>query len=354
MAELDFSKDRLAKRAAKLLISTKARTGLYKKISVFLDEGVSLDKILLNLSTEYGKLGDFNPRAIMLGEWYEDISNGMQLSVAMSKWIPPSEFMLIQAGESSGQLAGGFRNATIATEAAGTMKGAIVGAIAYPMVLMVLLFFIVYIFSTKAVPKLVAVKDPETWPGASQSLYHLAQFVEHKWWVVILLIISFIIFAIWSCKNMTGPIRKYFDMAPPWSIYKTFQSSVFLISVSAMMKTGKPIVESISDLMDMSPPYVSWHLKKILNNFDKGRHVGESMNTGFLDRETGIDIKIFGSSESVEDSMDSIGRTSIANSITQIKAISAVLNVGTMVLVAGFIGWVYYSFYTLTQSIAQH
>jgi type II secretory pathway component PulF len=338
---------------AKFMMGTKSRLGLYQKLATFLEEGVPLNEVITGLAKEYKALSSWDPRAIMLNQWRSDIEDGMTLSNAMKDWCPPGESMLIQAGESSGQLAESFTNALTSTESATKMKSSIIAAMAYPGILFSMLFLIMYMFSTQAVPKLAAAKDPAEWPGASQALYHLAQFVEHKWWVVLLAVFAFILFANWSTKNLTGPVRNALDVLPPWSIYKSFQSSVFLISTSAMMKTGTPIFESIKSLENMSPRYVSFQLRYILHKLESGRPIGEAMNSGFLDVETGVDIKIFGQTASIEQAMESIGRTSIKNAIERIEAVSALLNIFAMGMVAGFIGWVYYSFFILTQSIGQ-
>lgn len=343
-----------AKRAyAKLFITTKVRLSLYKKIATFLDDRVPVDQILSTLSSEFLKNKKTDPRAIMLLDWYNEIEDGRKLYEAMSSWAPPGEVMMIQAAELKGDLASGFRNALSSTEAASNMKSAIIGAVSYPGILFSILFLIIYVFSTQAIPKLAQIKDPAEWPDVSKSLYDLSKFVETKWWVVILGIMAFAYFCSWSTKNLTGPVRKILDYAPPWSVYKSFQSSVFLISLSAMMKSGTGLVESIEKLRKMSPKYISDHLKLMLNKFENGDKIGEALVGGFLDKETAIDIRIFGQTANVQDAMDSIGRTSIQNSIDKIKAVSSLLNIIAMGLVAAFIGWVYFSFFTLTQSVGQ-
>lgn len=344
---LEAAKIALAKR----LISTSARLGIYKKMATFLQDGIPLDKIVALLSEQYLKQNKLDPRAIMLRSWQQALIDGRPLSAAMSAWAPATEAMLIQAGEASGDLSGAFFNAFSVTDATQRMRGAILASLAYPSALFVMLFGIMYAFSTRAIPKLAEAIDPSQWHGASQNLYSLSQFIEHKWWVVLLAIAVFVTFAAWSMKNLIGPFRSVLNRIPPWNIYRSFQSSVFLISASAMMKTGKPIFESILDLRKKSPPYVAEELRKILVSMEMARSIGESMNSGFLDKETGGDIEIYSKSSSVEQAMEATGRASIESSIKNINAISGIMNIVAMAMVAGFIGWVYYSFFTLTQQI---
>lgn len=339
---------------AKKLLSTTDRIGLYEKMADYLDEGISLDNILLTLSQEYlgaGFLG-FDSRGVMLYSWFKDIESGIPLSKAMMPWIPPSEFMLIQAGEESGTLSQAFKNAVTATSAVSGMIGAVIAAMAYPVMLLVILIMIVVGFSLFAVPMLTELKDPSTWPSASQSLYTLSQIVVHKWWLISLSFILLVTVVAWSMKNLSGDIRKYLDKIPPWNMYRAFQSSIFLISVSAMMKTGKPIFESIDQLNAASSKYVSSHLRVILGHLNSGSPTGKSLCNGFFSKETEIDIKISSKTSNIEGSMEIIGRKAIKSSISTINAISSIVKTLAMIFVAGFIFWIYYAFHVLTQSMS--
>ncbi|WP_137297141.1 type II secretion system F family protein [Psychromonas sp. SP041] len=349
LKDLDRNKMKLA--WAKFSLSTSQRLSIYKKIAVFLEEQVPLDVILMKLSDAYTKLSPSDARGIMLGEWYKDIENGKKLSQAMASWVPPGEAMLIRAGEQSDDLGVAFLNALDSTQASKDMKGAIIGSLAYPCILFTMLFFIVYMFSTQAVPELVETLDPASWPDATKKLYVLSQFVESYWWTVLLAIVGGTYALGWSLGNVTGSVRLILDKIPPWSMYKSFQSSIFLISSASMLKTGIPLFESFKGLKKMSSKYVASHLDIIMTKMEEGAKNGEALDSGFLDKETGIDISIFSQTDNIQDAMDSIGRASIKNSIERINAISGALNIIAMMCVTGFIGWIYYCFWALSQSM---
>jgi type II secretory pathway component PulF len=338
----------------KFQIGTTERLNLYNKIASFMEEGVDLQNIFEQLYIQYIKNNKKDPRAAMLNEWNESISAGRSLSVTMSEWVPPSEIMVIRAGEKSGNLANAFRNAVIITESSKKMIGALTSEMGYPVFLLIMLFGLIYMFSVSIVPKLVAVADPETWPDVSYALYEMANFVQNKWWIVIIGIIGTGYFISWSFTRLTGKGRYYLDKIPPWSIYRTFQSSAFLVSVSAMLKTGIPIFDAINDMKMMSKPYVRKHLEMMILKLNVGNSIGVSMNSGFLDIETGMDVEIYAELRGLDASMEKIGLNAIDNSIKTIETAAAIIKNALLVIVAAYIGWTYYAFNTLTQSIGDN
>lgn len=338
----------------KFQIGTGERLNLYNKIASFMEEGVDLQNIFEQLYIQYIKNNKHDPRAKMLNEWNQSISNGKSLSATMEEWVPPSEIMVIRAGEKSGNLPNAFRNAVIITESSKKMVGALTSEMGYPIFLLIMLFGLIYMFSVNIVPKLTAVAAPENWPDVSYNLYLMASFVQTKWWVVLMCMFLTGYFVSWSLPRLVGGPRKYLDKIPPWSIYRTFQSSAFLVSVSAMLKTGIPIFEAIDDMKSMSKPYVKDHLDTIIKKLDTGRSIGKSMNSGFLDTETGMDVEIYAELRGLDKSMEKIGLNAIENSINTIKTAAAIIKNTLLVIVAVYIGWTYYAFNTLTQSIGDN
>lgn len=348
----ELLKSRIISAYSKFRITPSVRIGMYEQIASFIDDGVPLDTIIRKLSTEYMRRG-FDPRGFMLREVYKDIESGRSLSDSLLPWVPASEIMLLKSGEQSGDLAGAFKHVCYATSASSGMLSSIISALAYPFVLLVMLAMIIVLFSFYAVPTLAMIKDPAEWPSASQGLYSLSQFIDQKWWVIISLVFGLGFFYQWSSKNLTGQTRNFLDRLPPWNIYKSFQSSVFMISVSAMMKAGMPIYNAIAELNRISDPYSSSHITKIMRKLDDGFSIGNSFCQGFLGRETETSINVYSETSNIEGAMSKIGMRAIDSSIASIKKIASILNLVCMFAIAGFIFWGYYSFMILAQSMSQ-
>lgn len=335
----------------KTQFTTTMRLQMYHKVSSFLEQGVPLHDILDQLAKQYVKIKKGDIRAVILKEWLAGLSAGRTFSTILAEWVPPAEAMLIRSGEKTGNLSEAFKNAIMITESAQRMKNTLLGQMSYPAVLLLMLFALIYMFSTQAIPTLTEVKDPETWPPMSKKLYALSMFVQNYWWSVVGGISLFAGFAAYTIPRTTGPIREILDKLPPWNVYKTFQGSVFLVSIAAMMKTGTPLVDSIKAIKTLSNDYVSDHLRRMILRMDGGRRVGESLNVGFFTKEMGMDIEIYGEVSDIQSAMDKIGKDSIEDGIESIsKSAQAIKNM-VMVGVGAYVAWVYYAFFTLTQAI---
>lgn len=334
----------------KIRFGVKVRLSLYRKIMSFLRNGVPVHDLLKKLESQYAKNKKNDIRVIVLNDVATSISSGATLSTALSRWAPANEVMIIKAGEGS-DLATAFENAATTTEKTMAMKSTIVGASAYPIALISLLGILIYLFSTQAVPKLAEVKDPETWEGASAALYATSKFVEHYWLFVILVIIGISVGVTALMPRFSGKMRGFLDKVPPFSVYKTIQSSSFLISMSSLMKTGVPIVDSVKQLHELSNPYMKYHLSEILRKMNAGVSHGKALNSDFLDKETGISLEIYAELSDLQGSMEEIGVDAIDNALLNITTAMALMKNIIMLGVGVYIGWVYYAFYTLTQAI---
>jgi type II secretory pathway component PulF len=336
----------------KMQFSTVMRLKLYRKISSFIKQGSPLFDMLLKLESKYeaSKKGDI--RAAVIRYWIKDMNDGKDFSEAIAYWVPPAERMLIAAGEKSGAMEDAINNAIDVTEASKNMKSAIIGALSYPGILIMILFGMIYLFSTQVVPKLVSIKDPETWPGPAKTMYEMSVFVESYWTLMIVGIIAVFAAINYSIPRLTGPIRDKLDAIPPWSIYNSFESSVFLISIASLMKTGTALMDALEELRMSASPYTYSHITRMIRRMEAGKNNGVSLNAGFLPKEVGMDIEIYDETADFQGAMEQVGRESIEDGIATIQ--SSAKSMGSLVMmgVGFYIGWVYYSFFTLTSSIA--
>ena len=80
--------------------------------------------------------GKSHPHAIATREWINNIKNGARLSAAINGWVEDDERMLISAGEQSGAVEKSLIAAARVMEAKSRIKAAVIGGLAYPLVLL--------------------------------------------------------------------------------------------------------------------------------------------------------------------------------------------------------------------------
>lgn len=336
----------------KPVFGIKDRVQFYYQLASFIEGGIPLHGVLYKITESYQRKKTNKHMVVILKAIMRQMSQGESFSDGLSRWVPPSEVMLIQSGERSGDLAGALRNAASTTEAQRTMVQTLIGGLIYPVLLIVVLFFLIYFFSVMVVPILTTVSPPEQWPAAARPLYTMSQFVESYWQYCLIFVIALSFLVMRSLPALKGRVRVYLDMVPPYSFYKAFQSSVILIGISALMKSGVPLVEAIEALAKKSRGYTANHLYTMLARLRAGRTVADSMDTGFLSNSAELNIRIYSELSTIHEAMERIGRQAIDESVTIIKALSTILNLVVIVSIACYLGWAYYSFMTVMRAVS--
>jgi type II secretory pathway component PulF len=291
----------------------------------------------------------------VLNSWITSIErDAKKFNDALEGWASPSEIMLIKSGEHSGLIVEAMDNAISMTEAAQTAISTIKTKLAYPVILFGILFGMAYLFSTQIVPEFEKLSDPMTWPEDAQSLYKISNIVREDYGTIILGIILSIFGISWTMKNVTGKTRDLLDKLPIYSMYRSFQSSLFLVSLASMMKSGVDLEYSLQQIRKKAPKYTKYELSKVAKRLDRGIDAGEAFNIPFFDEESRIDIGIFSKSKNIGDSIEAIGKQSIKNGVDKISVAADIIKYAMMFAIVGYIGWSYMGFYGLVQSISQN
>jgi len=340
---------------AKLFFTTSVRLSVFEKLASFMASGIPIIDVLRILEKEYSLVKDAtDPRPFVMRQWIKSMDEkGVPFSVAIEGWVPPSERMLINSGEDSGDIEDAFKNCIETTSAAKEMKGTIIGKMTYPVILICLLFVVIGFFSIKIVPILTEISPPSQWPPASQDLYTVSEFTTSNWHVVLSSIFLTIFLVTKSLGSLTGPIRVLLDKIPPFSMYRSFQSSVLIMSLSSMMKSGVPIQDALQKIKKVSNGYIKNEIGKVLRKMEAGEEEGSAFKIDFFDKETQVDIAVYSETDNIESHMDVIGRTAIKNGVSTISKAAEIAKILSFFAVAVYICWAYYSFFMVVQSVGQ-
>lgn len=342
-------------RFYKFRFGTNARFKMFTKIKSFLEQGVPILDVLNSLRDAYAGLGQkLDPRVYALEQWiYAMNVEAKPFSEALDGWATPNELMLIRSGESGGRIVEAMENAIETTKASKTALATVKGKLAYPVILLFLLFGMAYMFATSIVPEFEGLLDPMQWPESAQGLYVISKFVREDWQTIIFGAIFSIFAFSWSMKNVTGVVRGYLDKIPLFSMYRSFQSSLFLVSLASMMKSGVDLEYSLQQIRKRSPKYIKYELNKVAKRLDEGMSPGDAFNIKFFDEESRIDIGIYAKSKNIGDSINTIGKESIKYGVEKISAAADIVKFFMMLSIVFYIGWSYFGFYTLVQQISQ-
>lgn len=328
------------------------RISLYERLAAFLEAGIPVFDALDSVRSRMEKRKDI--RHLMIGRWLTVMRDGTRFSEAIKSWVPSAEYMLISSGERGDGLVQGLKEATRLSTAASKIKKAIFMGAAMPALLTVMLAAMIAGFDIYMAPVFKNLLSVNRWPDGAQMLYGISHFIV-SYWLFVLGGIAAASFAISSTINVwTGRSREIADNLPPWSIYKNYQASSFLIGLASMMKAGVALNDALKAINNNASPWMRVHIEQMLASLKMGgANYGDALDTGLFDEETTGDIIDYSRLSSFETAIYVIGERMVELGVEKTNEKMAVAKNLMLFLVAGTVFWIYYTSYTLQTVIAE-
>lgn len=356
-SDLTHDISRLREKAQILIarrrLKTKVRVRLYRKILSYLNQGQAIDGILVSLSEKYEARNPGDVRAIAMRDWLSRLYTGGAFSSATQSWVSPFETMMIDAGESSGDIKSGIERAITAMTSISEMKASLYKSLGYPGAIFLVLTVMMVIVGVDIMPQMAEIADPATWPESSRLLYDITQGILQFWWVALGALTGAAVFISKSMTLVKGDLRQTLDRFPPWNIYQLFQGSMFLIALSGLMQSGVSIKNALSRLRGLSTPYAQYHLDIMISRLRRGFNPGEALNTGMLSPEVAVDIEMIGDTADFKKSIEMVAEEAIHDGKETIEMVAKGISFAMLGLAAVLIGWVYTSFYAVQAALTQ-
>lgn len=359
MKEVNLNLDDIERKITKMQfrMGRKHRFRIYRKLEGMLrmNEALSrsLDRLYLNTS-EMGKYPR-RPGAVALREWFLKDRAGVTLSEAMDGWVPTGELYMIRAGEESGTLAKALGSIQKVGERAKAMRQAVAYAVGYPVFMMVLVSFVLYMFGVQLIDNM-RKSAPKNIVDAMGGVATLSDFIRN-WGIAVVILVMIICAAItFSLPVWRGRVRAKLDMYPPWSWYRILQGSGFLLGLSALLGAQVPLKRSLEILEEQGNPWIRERINSARQEVLRGRNLGEALRTGkynFPDPMVAVDLEILSERADVGQVIEQVTDEWINEQIDNLKAQAIVArNIGLMV-VGGVIAWTMSSIFNVVVELSK-
>src|SRR5690606_14350256 len=115
--------------------------------------------------------------AAVLRRWRTSIENGMNFGQCIAPFVPSSEALLLETGGNSGRLQESFLNAAKSVSQQRRVKGAIVSAGSYPVLLVMVLIAALVLASYNIIPAFGEVLPVDQWQGTAAFIASFAQSI---------------------------------------------------------------------------------------------------------------------------------------------------------------------------------
>ena len=330
---------------AKILcnFSGGTRLKIYKKLSSLLGNRFSLmdalDRVRDSLTN--GGKNPNEPMAVAVTCWAKALQNGESFSNALKGWAPPRERLMLSVGDTS-DLGSALKNLIKVAEGSKKMIAPVVGAIAYPMFLMMMAVLIIYAIGSYMVPPMIDAAPDTVWRGISADLVSLSFWIRDYWLIAFislpsLFFIIFITLPVWK-----GKIRAKFDKFPPWSLYRIFTGVSWLLALAALVKAGTPVSSALRSLRHDSSKYLVERIDAALVYINNGDNLGEALfktDYDFPDPEVIGDLRVYSELDGFEEALDKMANDWLEDSVETIAQRASILNMVAILTVGGIIAW---------------
>lgn len=349
--------NQLERVLAKSSFSGQKKVRIIRQIQRLINADVPITVTLDMLWDMYSKKGKKpkEPIALMIDEWLMRLNQGKSLATSMQGWISLPEQMIIEAGEESDKLAVALDDALQAEGASRGIRNAIIGGLIYPVILLLMLIGILWGFSAKIVPTFESILPSEQWTGNAAKMYVVSEFVI-TWLPLIAMTFGGVLAAsLLSLPILTGPIRKYLDYLPPWSIYKITQGASYMIAMRGFVSAGTTVPDALRNMLRIGNPYFKERVGAILARINMGRNLGEAMveaGHNFPDDEISGEVSVYAELDDFDTSLDILAKEWISGAVLKAQKASKMMNNVMLFLVAAAVAGIATTMFELQDQIA--
>jgi type II secretory pathway component PulF len=186
----------------------------------------------------------------------------------------------------------------------------------------------------------------------SYCLYVLANFIANHYLILGVTLAALIILVSLSLSRLSAPyFRDLLDKLPPWSIYKGFTATSFLLALSSSIKLGASFNTAIVKINRISTGYLQRFLRKINSRLKSGSNFGDAVDIGLFDDTTLVSLSVYSTTNKLEQGIQYLADNNLAEHTAMIVKRGKIMGYATMAFVAGFIGWIILAMYGMQSSV---
>jgi type II secretory pathway component PulF len=334
--------------------NAKARERLYRKLAQLLKNGVSLDRSLLQIALIEDKRGH-RATAALLKRWRNSIENGMNFGQCVTPYVPAGESLLLETGSNSGRLQESFMNAADCVSQQRRVKAAIISSGSYPALLITVLIAALALASYNIIPAFGEVLAVDQWQGSAAMVASVAGAIREDGLTMLVSLILFCMIVSFSLPRWTGVTRRWVEKIIPYSIYRMWQGSAFLLSVASLMSSGVKLDDNaLRRIASNASPYLQERIFAIARQLSAGLNFGDALAaTGmeFPDSELIDDLRIYATLKGFETNLYNITNEWVGEVEAKVVAAMKILNTVALVAIAVTLGVLISSIFGVTQQI---
>ncbi len=226
-----------------------------KQFSSVLNAGVTIISALEMMSEQLDN--KTLQRALQEAQAY--VQKGGTLADAFKlnpKVFPPIMINMTAAGEMSGNLEVCFDRLTTHFETANALHSKVKGAVTYPIVILIVVVAVVAVLLVGVIPQFSQMFDDlgSELPAATQMLVNLSEFLQHKWYIVVIIVVA-VVFGLKALGKTEAGSLLYakIGMKAPLFGALTIKSAAatFSRTMATLMASGISLIDAVEQVAKM-------------------------------------------------------------------------------------------------------
>lgn len=332
----------------------KQRAYLYQFCADMVKADLPLYDSIVKLQTEgQGLLGTGFAKKLQV--FLDKMATTESVSGVFEGFVPREELGVIYSSEKSGSLAEGFLSIVTTMKFEQQLRAQLIKAVTSPLIMLCLALVVIAGYAVKVFPAFECVIPTNRWPELTRVLYSFGTALYQGLWVHILIAFVLIIILIrLMMYNVTGKLRNnLLDKILPFSTYRRMSASLFLSSLSAMLRNNVPLNESLDVIRLNSNRWMRNHLAIMQNNMALGQPYGKAMSTGLLGANELLNISLYSSLPSFYDVLLAVSDRAKKDIADNIERLAGLLRSLSTLVLGGCVVWVFGALYALSDAISQ-
>lgn len=338
---------------------SEQRFKIYRMLARLIEADVdarSALEFIYDVQSQDGRKPD-NLQAIAVRQWLDAHREHGRLSEALQGWAPPSEILLIEAGERSGR----FREALdIMIRLNGKMaaiRTSIISKLAYPVIVSIAITAVIYYLAVSFMPQILALNGSDTpWLGSAASAVSFFDWAANWLIPTAVGIVGAIVTVFATLPIFRGRARVFLDRLPPWSVHRFVTGTGFLSAVLILMASGKSLVDAIALTRHNASPYLQIKIDRIAATMREGEDFGAALlasGENFPDLELIKEIQLYTRIGRLDEGLVSVVETWMADATTRVTRQIGILANCTLLAAAMLLAFVFNGFYAIINQVSQ-
>lgn len=226
-----------------------------KQFSAVLNAGVTIISALEMMSEQLEN--KTLKRALQEAQSY--VQKGGTLADAFKlnpKVFPPIMINMTAAGEMSGNLEICFDRLTTHFETANTLHSKVKGAVTYPIVILIVVVAVVAVLLVGVIPQFSQMFDDlgSELPAATQMLVNLSNFLQHKWYILVI-IVAAIVFGLKAFGKTEPGSLMYAKIGIKFPLFGNLTiksaAATFSRTMATLMASGISLIDAVEQVAKM-------------------------------------------------------------------------------------------------------